>query len=210
LRGAECVVALSAFRSEALDYAHVVLPMAPFTETDGTFVNAEGRWQSFGAAVTPRGDARPGWKILRVLAEGLAVAGSVFDSVAEIREAMGERPAPSAQYAPWSLPSEPLPVWSFERIAQVSLYDSDSIVRHSDVVRQAKDHGVAALYLNKREAERCGLAAGADAHVAMGAVQLTLEVRIDGQVPDGAAYIPAALSRTASLPLSGELSVSRA
>jgi len=210
LRGAECVVVMSAFRSEALDYAQVLLPMAPFTETDGTFVNVEGRWQSFDAAVTPSGEARPGWKILRVLAERLAVAGCAFDSPVEIRAAMGEKPAPQALYAPLSLPKEPPPVWSFERIAQVSFYDSDSIVRHSDIVRQAKDHGVAALYLNKGEAERHGLAVGADVHVTMGAVQLTLEVRIDGQVPDGAAYIPAALPQTSSLPLSGELSVSRA
>ncbi|MHB8253400.1 MAG: NADH-quinone oxidoreductase subunit NuoG [Acidiferrobacter sp.] len=210
LRAAECVVVLSAFRSEALDYAHVVLPMAPFTETDGTFVNAEGRWQSFDAAVTPRAQARPGWKILRVLAERLRVAGCDLDSTAEIRAAMGAQVPAHALYAPLSLPSAPDPTLAFERVAQVSMYDSDSIIRHAEEVHYAKDHGVAALYLNKAEAERHGLAAGADAHVVMGAVQLTLEVRIDGQVPDGAAYIPAALAQTAPLPLSGVLSVSRA
>ncbi|MDH4134786.1 MAG: NADH-quinone oxidoreductase subunit NuoG, partial [Gammaproteobacteria bacterium] len=67
LKQAEFVVSISAFRSRAAEYAHVLLPLAPFTETDGTFVNAEGRMQTFAAAVTPAGEARPGWKILRVL-----------------------------------------------------------------------------------------------------------------------------------------------
>ena len=210
LRAAEFVVALSAFRSEALDYAHVILPMAPFTETAGTFVNAEGRWQSFDAAVTPRGEARPGWKILRVLADRLGVAGCDWDSPEQIRAAMGSPVTPKAAYAPLSLPPELPPTPALERIAQVSLYDADSIVRHSEVVWRTKDHAVAAVYLNKEEALRQGLVAGADAQVVMGSVQLTLEVYIDSQVPDGAAYIPAALARTAPLPFSGALSVSRA
>ncbi len=211
LQGAEFVVSLSAFRSEAFDYAHIVLPLASFTETDGTFVNAEGRWQSFAAAVAPRAQARPGWKILRVLAGQLGVAGCAVDSTDEIRTILRTTAIePKAHYTPEPLPPAPVPAAEFERIAQVALYDSDSIVRHSDVVHRSKDHGEAALYLNKREAEGRGLAAGGDARVTMGTVQLILEVRIDSQVPDGAAYIPAALRSTALLPLSGALSVSRA
>ncbi|MFX5684637.1 molybdopterin-dependent oxidoreductase, partial [Acinetobacter baumannii] len=63
---AEMVVVMSAYQHGA-DYADVLLPIAPFTETAGTFVNAEGRAQSFNGTVKPAGDARPGWKVLRVL-----------------------------------------------------------------------------------------------------------------------------------------------
>ncbi len=65
--GAEFVVAVSSFKGATSQYAHALLPLAPFTETSGTFVNCEGRWQSFAGAVRPAGEARPGWKILRVL-----------------------------------------------------------------------------------------------------------------------------------------------
>ena len=60
------VVTLSPFKTN-LDFSDVLLPIAPFTETAGTFINAEGRIQSFHAAVKPLGEARPAWKVLRVL-----------------------------------------------------------------------------------------------------------------------------------------------
>jgi len=208
LLGAECVVALSAFRSEALDYAHVLLPMAPFTETDGSFVNAEGRWQTFEAAVSPRAQARPGWKILRVLTEKLRLRTAGLDSVVEIRAQLGHVPSACASYGPCAL-SPPLAASvALERVAEICLYDSDSIVRHSDVVRHAKDHGVPGLYLNQTEALRCDLASGVWVEVASGSGRARLEVFIDERVPHGAAYIPGALKETASLPLSGTLSVS--
>ena len=68
LDGAQLVVALTSFDSPSLrQAADVMLPIAPFTETSGTFVNCEGRAQSFTAVAKPLGDVRPGWKVLRVL-----------------------------------------------------------------------------------------------------------------------------------------------
>src|SRR5262249_57728003 len=69
----------------ALDDADVLLPIAPFTETSGTFVNIEGRAQRFHATVNPLGDARPGWKVLRVLGSLLGVAGFDFDTIDQVR-----------------------------------------------------------------------------------------------------------------------------
>src|SRR6185295_14951451 len=66
MQSAELVVAMSPF-SHALEYAQVLLPVAPFTETAGSFVNAEGRVQSFQGVVRPLGETRPAWKVLRVL-----------------------------------------------------------------------------------------------------------------------------------------------
>ena len=66
MSSAQLVVALSAFESATLrDTADVMLPIAPFTETSGTFVNCEGRAQSFAAVARPVGDTRPGWKVLK-------------------------------------------------------------------------------------------------------------------------------------------------
>ena len=73
------VVTLSPFKAN-LEFSDVLLPIAPFTETPGTFVNAEGRVQSFHAVVKPLGEARPAWKVLRVLANLLGLPGFDFES----------------------------------------------------------------------------------------------------------------------------------
>ena len=85
--GAACVVAVTPFASEELlRHAHVLLPMAAFAETSGTYVNLEGRWQSHPGAVAPPGEARPGWKILRVLGNLLQLQGFDEESSEQVRE----------------------------------------------------------------------------------------------------------------------------
>ncbi len=79
LASAEMVVTLSPFKTN-LDISDVLLPIAPFTETSGSLVNAEGRLQSFHAVVRPLGEARPGWKVLRVLGNLLGLPGFDADS----------------------------------------------------------------------------------------------------------------------------------
>jgi len=79
----EMVVTLSPFKAN-MQFSDVLLPIAPFTETSGTFVNAEGRVQSFHAVVKPLGDTRPAWKVLRVLANMLDVPGMAFESSQEV------------------------------------------------------------------------------------------------------------------------------
>ena len=83
LQGCEMVVSLSPFKAN-MDIADVLLPIAPFTETSGSFVNAEGRVQSFHAVVKPLGDARPAWKVLRVLGNLLGAAGMDFESSQDV------------------------------------------------------------------------------------------------------------------------------
>lgn len=80
---AQMVVSLSPFKAN-MDFCDVVLPISPFTETSGTFVNAEGRLQSFHAVVKPLGETRPAWKVLRVLANMMNVPGFEFDSSQEV------------------------------------------------------------------------------------------------------------------------------
>ena len=87
LRAADLVVSLSPFKAN-MDIADVMLPIAPFTETSGTFVNAEGRVQSFHAVVKALGDARPAWKVLRVLGDLLEVNGVGFESSREVLAAV--------------------------------------------------------------------------------------------------------------------------
>lgn len=83
LNAAQMVVTLSPFKAN-MSFSDVLLPIAPFTETPGTFVNAEGRVQSFHAVVKPLGDARPAWKVLRVLANLLGLPGFDFESSQDV------------------------------------------------------------------------------------------------------------------------------
>jgi NADH-quinone oxidoreductase subunit G len=83
LEQAEMVISLSPFKAN-MDIADVLLPIAPWTETPGTFVNAEGRVQSFHAVVKPLGETRPGWKVLRVLGNMLGLQGFEYESSQEV------------------------------------------------------------------------------------------------------------------------------
>jgi NADH-quinone oxidoreductase subunit G len=87
LNQAEMVVTLSPFKAN-MAFSDVLLPIAPFTETAGTFVNAEGRVQSFYAVVRPAGEARPAWKVIRVLANLLGIPGFDYDSAQDVLLAM--------------------------------------------------------------------------------------------------------------------------
>ena len=80
---ADMVVTLSPFKAN-MDCSDVLLPIAPFTETAGTFINAEGRVQSFHGVVRPLGETRPAWKVLRVLGNMLGIAGFDFESSQEV------------------------------------------------------------------------------------------------------------------------------
>jgi NADH-quinone oxidoreductase subunit G len=87
LAAARRVIAVTPFTSAPLrEVAHVLLPMGTFAETYGTYVNFEGRWQSFAGAATPLGEARPGWKVLRVLGNALGLSAFEYQNAEEVRD----------------------------------------------------------------------------------------------------------------------------
>jgi NADH-quinone oxidoreductase subunit G len=97
LSRAEMVVSLSPFKAN-MAFCDVLLPISPFTETSGTFVNAEGRIQSFHAVVKPLGETRPAWKVLRVLADLLDVPRLAFDSSQDVlKQVLGAQPGELTQ-----------------------------------------------------------------------------------------------------------------
>jgi NADH-quinone oxidoreductase subunit G len=98
LSQAQMVVTLSPFKAN-MSFSDVLLPIAPFTETPGTFVNAEGRVQSFHAVVKPLGDTRPAWKVLRVLANLLELPGFDFESSQDVLKQIAGMPAADSVHA---------------------------------------------------------------------------------------------------------------
>ena len=141
LTGAELVVAVTSHLPESLrGVVHVVLPVGTFAETSGTYVNAEGRWQSWAGAAKLPGESRPGWKVLRVLANLLNLHGIDFDSSDEIREALktlcGARLEPARAGWGGAIPNGAIPKGSW---VEIPPYQSDLLVRGSEPLQKTKD-----------------------------------------------------------------------
>ena len=133
------VIGLSPYRSHALEeVCDVLLPIGTFMETSGTFVNCEGRWQSFGGVANPVGEARPGWKVLRVLGNLLEVDGFDYESSEEVlaaaRDAIGE-PAIDTAYQGTSAIPKPNGNGVADASIDVPMYDIDAMVRRANALQ---------------------------------------------------------------------------
>jgi NADH-quinone oxidoreductase subunit G len=141
LQGCDMVVTLSPFKAN-LDISDVLLPIAPFTETSGTFINAEGRVQSFHAVVKPAADARPGWKVLRVLADMLGVVQPPYESSQEVLvEALGGSGVDRVSAARLSnfTSAAPRVQTGPVSVAPVGIYQLDGMVRRAPSLQQTAD-----------------------------------------------------------------------
>jgi len=192
------VVATTAYRSADLDaVADVLLPTALFVETSGSYVNAAGQLQSFAGVITPVGNTRPAWKVLRVLGNLLEVPGFDYISseevLAEIRTAIaGVTPDNMTGDATGLKPQTVTD--ALQRVGDVPIYALDSLVRHAASLQQTHDAIPAGIYINSDEAVRQGLAAGASAIAVQDGIRAQLPIFIDPNVPNGCVRIPAALA----------------
>ncbi len=146
LQGTDMVVTLSPFKAN-LDISDVLLPMAPFTETSGSFVNAEGRLQGFHAVVRPLGDTRPGWKILRVLGNLLGLPGFDADSSQAVLAAalpgvasgavVDAARLSNADVSAGAAAADQAPAATTPCVA--TIYQLDSLVRRAPALQQTRD-----------------------------------------------------------------------
>jgi NADH-quinone oxidoreductase subunit G len=214
LKNADLVVALTPFRTRALDYAHVILPIAPFTETSGTFINTEGRVQSFNAVVKPLGETRPAWKVLRVLGNLLGLAGFDYDSSEAVRaEALGGKPASVAERLNNKADSMALNLAAaapaLQRIADVPIHFADALARRAPSLQKTRDAVPPAARMNAATLAKLGLADGAQVKVSLGGTAI-LAAQLDAGVPDGCVRVSAGHELTAGLgPMQGEITVER-
>ncbi len=203
LQGAEFVVVLTSFVNERMKrYADVLLPVSPFSETSGTFVNIEGRWQSFAGAVSPLGESRPAWKVLRVLGNLFDLDGFEYTSSEQVRDELrgsAGQMEPSAEVA-WRCPADfNIPSGHLHRIGEVPIYATDALVRRSQPLQETVDAKPAAVYVNDSVAAGLGIAEGDRVRVTQGECSVQLPVVIDERVAAGCAVIPAAMPETAAL-----------
>ena len=217
LGNAEMVAVLSPFKT-GLDYADVLLPVAPFTETSGTLVNAEGTVQTFNGVVRPLGETRPAWKVLRVLGTLLNAPGFDYDTADEVRrKALGDGSldARLSNKAGAPLTRGTLAKAAegrFERVADVPIYHADPVVRRAEslqltmAARAANTIGLpAALF------DQLGLKNGDAVRVRQGDLSATAPAVRDANLAPTAVRVSAATPVGAALgSLFGELLVEKA
>ena len=202
LAQADFVVAASAYRSPSLEaVAAVLLPIGAFAETSGTFVNAAGTWQDFKGAVPPPGEARPGWKVLRVLGNLLDLTGFDFTDSAAVRAELAARCAGGPDNTPaGEFPTEVRGCGgALLRIGNVPAWALDALVRRSPPLARAQPGESFAVYLNQAQAADLGLAEGDGVRVAQDGGAAAARVRIDERVPPGCVRIPAGVPGSETL-----------
>ena len=143
LSAADMVVTLSPFKAN-MEFSDVLLPIAPFTETSGSFVNAEGRLQSFHAVVRPLGDTRPAWKVLRVLANLLGVPGFDFETSQDVLTRATNASAGSFTRIPVdqmsnAVKTEPVSAAVVGEPVVASIYQLDGLVRRATSLQLTAD-----------------------------------------------------------------------
>ena len=205
LDAADFVVVMSPYKGKSFDYADVLLPIAPWTETSGTFINTEGRVQSFAAVVKPLGEARPAWKVLRVLGNLLGLAGFDFDdSAAVLREVFGDTPTGKVQAflnnEVTGVPATPATAPdALERVGEVPIYQTDAVVRRSPSLQRTLDATLPVARMHGALIDRLGLTELGRVSLRQGGGALTLRVERDDHLPDNVVRVPAGHPLTATL-----------
>ena len=203
LEAADFVVCAGAFASEAMKLqADVLLPVAAFTETSGTYINTEGHWQSFAGVASPTGDSRPGWKVMRVLGNQFGLDGFEQQSSEEIRDALqqqlGKVSLDNRQAA--GVVAQAATSDGLERIGDVAINAVDALVRRAPALQATADAVVSELVrLNAGQAEKSGVRDGYTVTVTQGDASATMDVGISERVPDGCLWIQSGTQAAATL-----------
>jgi NADH-quinone oxidoreductase subunit G len=203
MKSAEFVVAMSPYQHGALDYAHALLPVSPFTETSGTFVSTEGCVQSFRGVVQPLAETRPAWKVLRVLGNLLGVAGFDYDSSEQVlKDALQGADVASRLNNRLAAPAigkvEPVGD-GLERIAEVPIYQADAIVRRAASLQKTHDAAPPVAVLSGELFSQLKLRDGDQVRISQGGGTVVLPALRDDKLPPNCVRVPAAHPATAAL-----------
>jgi len=192
LRAAKHVIVMAPFAdAQTRDYATVLLPTSTFMETAGTFINAEGLWQSFKGVVTPPGEVRPLWKVLRVLGNALNLAE--FDYVdtseiaAELKLDLHTLPLTAIGQLPDALTVPQLKPNTMQRIGDVPMYRSDALVRRAKALQAML--ASPAVRMNALDMDRLGIVAKDLVRLGQGDSYVQLPAEADEAVPLGCVWV---------------------
>jgi NADH-quinone oxidoreductase subunit G len=222
LDDAELVVMLSAYKGQHAisgGYADVLLPIAPFTETSGTFINTEGRIQTFNGVVAPLGETRPAWKVLRVLGNMLGLEGFDYETPEQVRadillagEDVQARLANDVgDFVAIGIDSmKGTGNRGVQRIGEVPIYQADPIARRAESLQRTRDAAPPVASMGDALMNRLGINAGDRVRVRQGHGEVQLIAVRDDRLPDECVRIAAAHPLTAGLgDMFGEIAVEK-
>ena len=197
LNETDFVVSVSAYNSASVrQVADVMLPAASFMETSGTYVNAEGFWQSFNAVVKAKGETRPAWKILRVLGNLTGLDDFDYYSSDDVKKEVRSK-CESIELSNAIAKAGTVKINSvakgIHRSSDVPMYATDAVVRRATSLQKTVDAQTMCVRLNSAEAERLGVSTATAVTVRQGENSIALTLVIDETIPDDSAWIPSAL-----------------
>jgi NADH-quinone oxidoreductase subunit G len=191
LRNAGSVIMLSAFTNENIkEYADVILPITPYTETAGSFVNMLGNWQKFNGVTKPLGMAKPGWKVLRVLANALNIEGFEYNSIEDVRVELAPQLnqeidlANHGFIADKKITIEQPKLDKLVRFGVNGIYTADSIVRRSKALQQTLIAKLPTLAINQKLADKIGVKDNNNVTVIQDGKTGIFTVNISADLPD--------------------------
>ncbi len=208
MQAAQHVIAITPYRSAGLeDYADVLLPLCVYAENTGSYINIEGRRQHFTSAVAGPGESRPGWKILRVLADGFGLDGFPYHDLAEVAAeldaAVGEISAANnanANVGAWRRPKAlGRANGKLQRITTVPMNAGDGLLRRAAALQQTAEVADGTVHINWALAERLGVKSGDTVKVTQEEHSLELPLRIDPDLADETVLIHAGHPASAGL-----------
>ncbi len=203
LQQADFVITMNSYvTDEMLSYSNVILPIASFAETSGTFVGVDKQWQSFKGAVSAKGESRPGWKVLRVLANLARLKGFDYISSQDIRDEIQDKlklvSAPSVgSYLPdnFDVKAEGLMT-----ISEVPAYQIDSVTRRSEALQTTPENQKASVArMNASEAKKQGVSNVHFIKIRLGEKVITTAFELDDTIADGCLYLAAGTKQTMNL-----------
>ncbi len=200
---ASFVVALTSYKTAAMEgYADVLLPIAQFAETSGSFVNCEGNVQSFKGAVTPPGQARPAWKVLRVIANQMALPGFNYQSSEEVREEALSRigSIEANNQLCWQVPAALESAHKgIQAMTEVPACSIDGLVRRANGLQQTQDVVDGKAHINQKLAKKLKLSDGESVAISQGDSAVSMPVSVDAGLPDNCVLIQSGQAQAAEL-----------
>ncbi|MDJ0738841.1 MAG: NADH-quinone oxidoreductase subunit NuoG [Gammaproteobacteria bacterium] len=210
------LIALSSHRSPWLEeHADILLPVAAFAETSGTFVNIEGVAQSFSGAAQAPGETRPAWKVLRVLGNLVDIDGFDYADSRAVRDEVVAACAdlrPDNRLAAARVAARPRSAadGQWQRIGGVSIYGVDALTRRAHALQSTPDAWGASLRINADAASALGVNGNATVRVSQAGGSAEFAAVIDDSVPDGCVWLPAAVPGAEALgPAFGPVAVEK-
>jgi len=192
LQQASFVVSMTAYVTDKiLATADVILPIASFAETSGTFIGVDEQWQSFKGAVAPQGESRPAWKVLRVLGNLAKVDGFDYVSSQDVRDEVADQlklaiRKDTTRYMPEDLTVDK----GIMLVSEVPMYQVDAVVRRSEALQQTPDNQQASLArMNSVEAEKQGVTEAENITITCGDLSLTVSFKLDNDIANGCVYL---------------------